>query len=51
MQFSKPQELPNEYMDLDDVFDSKRSQKPFFHMNSDPGFYPYPNNNLPGRTS
>lgn len=47
LQFTKPQELPTEYMDLDDVFDSKRSQKTFFHMNSDPGFYPYPNNNLP----
>lgn len=50
MSFTKPPDV-TEYMDLDevDVFDNaKRSQKTLYHMNSDPGLYPYNNNNLPG---
>lgn len=43
--FSKPPEMPNpDYMDLDDVFDNKRSQKTLYHMNSDPGLFPYTTN-------
>lgn len=47
--FSKPPEIPNpDYMDLDETVDAKRSQKMLYHMNSDPGLYPY-NNNLSGQ--
>ncbi|CAG2186747.1 ELF3 [Mytilus edulis] len=49
LSFTKPPDV-TEYMDLDevDVFDNaKRSQKTLYHMNSDPGLYPYNNNNVP----